>query len=65
MRLDLPLPGHGRTAERLLGLSALARRDLVLARLGEGHADALAILLELGSPPSAAQRSQRGGVWAA
>src|SRR6185312_11751898 len=35
------------------------------ARLGEGHADALAILMELGSPPSAAQRSQPWGVWAA
>jgi alkylation response protein AidB-like acyl-CoA dehydrogenase len=60
---DLPLPGHGRTAERLLGLSALARRDLVLARLGEGHADAVAIRAELKDGPTG--DGEFWGVWAA
>ena len=60
--LDLPLPGSGQTGKRWAGLQALGEDDPVLARLGEGHADALAILAELGgaSPPGA-----RWGVWAA
>ncbi|GAA2524160.1 acyl-CoA dehydrogenase family protein [Winogradskya humida] len=58
---DLPLPGHGATAERFRGLADLARQDLVAARLGEGHADAVAILTELGAPVS----GERWGVWAA
>lgn len=60
--LDLPLPGGGQTAKRWAALQALGEDDPVLARLGEGHADALAILAELGgaSPPGA-----RWGVWAA
>lgn len=61
-RLDLPRPGHGRTAERLLQLADLGRDDLVLARLGEGHADALAILAEL---DPAVPTTGRWGVWAA
>jgi alkylation response protein AidB-like acyl-CoA dehydrogenase len=61
-RLDLPLPGSGRTRERWAGLAALAEEDLSLARLGEGHADAVAILAELAcSPPPGG----RWGVWAA
>ena len=64
-RLDLPLPGHGHTRERLLELAALGREDLVLARLAEGHADALAILAELGGYAGVDARSQRWGVWAA
>lgn len=60
---DLPLPGHGHTRERLLALAALGREDLVLARLAEGHADALAILAELGGDPGGADH--RWGVWAA
>jgi alkylation response protein AidB-like acyl-CoA dehydrogenase len=62
--LDLPRPGHGRTLERLRALTALGRADLVAARLGEGHADAVAIRAELGdgteTPPG-----ERWGVWAA
>ena len=62
-RLDLPLPGHGATRERWAAFSALAEEDLSLARLGEGHADAVAILAELGGPrPSP---GSRWGVWAA
>jgi alkylation response protein AidB-like acyl-CoA dehydrogenase len=62
-RLDLPLPGGGRTYERWAALADLAGEDLSLARLSEGHADALAILAELGAGPPP-DRS-RWGVWAA
>jgi alkylation response protein AidB-like acyl-CoA dehydrogenase len=62
-RLDLPLPGGGRTRARWAVLADLAGEDLSLARLSEGHADALAILAELGAgmPPA----GSRWGVWAA
>ncbi len=62
-RLRLPLPGSGRTRERWAGFAALAEEDLSLARLGEGHADAVAILAELGGPEPVA--GSRWGVWAA
>jgi alkylation response protein AidB-like acyl-CoA dehydrogenase len=62
-RLDLPLPGHGQTRVRWAGLAALAEEDLSLARLGEGHADAVAILDELNAPAPPA--GSRWGVWAA
>ncbi|WP_431934517.1 acyl-CoA dehydrogenase family protein [Micromonospora sp. RP3T] len=64
-RLDLPLPGGGRTAERFARLVALGRADPALARLGEGHADALAILAELGVAVDPAWRREPWGVWAA
>src|SRR6266576_928422 len=54
-RLNLPLPGGGRTRERWAVLADLAGEDLSLARLAEGHADALAILAA----------GSRWGVWAA
>jgi hypothetical protein len=60
---DLPLPGHGATADRFRALTALGRHDLVAARLGEGHADALAIRAELADHP--AVPGERWGVWAA
>src|ERR1700750_1859587 len=63
-RLNLPLPGGGQTRERWAVLADLAGKDLSLGRLAEGHADALAILAELGglaSPPA----GSRWGVWAA
>ena len=47
-RLDLPLPGSGATWERWAAFADLAGEDLSLARLGEGHADAIAILAEFG-----------------
>lgn len=48
-RLDqLPLPGSGHTLERWRALAAVAEHDLSLAKLYEGHTDALAILAELG-----------------
>jgi alkylation response protein AidB-like acyl-CoA dehydrogenase len=62
-RLNLPLPGGGRTYERWAGLADLAGEDLSLARLSEGHTDALAILAELGADP--APDGSRWGVWAA
>ncbi|HKN99202.1 MAG TPA: acyl-CoA dehydrogenase, partial [Pseudonocardiaceae bacterium] len=44
--LDLPLPGAGQTARRWAALAALGRCGLALARLAEGHTDAVAILAE-------------------
>lgn len=60
-QLDLPLPGHGRTADRHAGLYELGRLDLSLARLAEAHTDALAIFSEAGrtQPPGLLY-----GVWA-
>jgi alkylation response protein AidB-like acyl-CoA dehydrogenase len=62
-RLDVPLPGSGGTRERFTAFAALAGEDLSVARLGEGHADAVAILAELDGPRPAA--GSRWGVWAA
>jgi alkylation response protein AidB-like acyl-CoA dehydrogenase len=62
-RLDLPLPGGGRTFDRWAALARLAEEDLSLARLAEGHADAIAILAELAGPQPPAR--SRWGVWAA
>jgi hypothetical protein len=62
-RLDLPLPGQGRTCDRWAAFADLAEQDLSLARLAEGHADAVAILAELGAGPPPA--GTRWGVWAA
>jgi alkylation response protein AidB-like acyl-CoA dehydrogenase len=62
-RLDVPLPGSGATWERWSAFADLAEEDLSLARLGEGHADAIAILAELGAPRP--RPGSRWGVWAA
>lgn len=62
-RLDLPLPGGGATWSRWQRLRDLAREDLSLARLAEGHTDALAILADLGGP--APGPGDVWGVWAA
>jgi alkylation response protein AidB-like acyl-CoA dehydrogenase len=59
----LPLPGGGATAERWAAFAALAGQDLSLARLCEGHADAIAILAELGAGPP--RKGSIWGVWAA
>jgi alkylation response protein AidB-like acyl-CoA dehydrogenase len=58
-----PLPGRGRTAARFEALAEVAADDLALARLQEGHADALAILSEAGRRPTRASATY--GVWAA
>ncbi|MFD6417650.1 acyl-CoA dehydrogenase family protein [Streptomyces sp. NPDC060194] len=60
---ELPLPGSGHTRTRFAALQSLARADLSFARLAEGHADAVAILAELGGP--APGPGERWGVWAA
>jgi hypothetical protein len=60
--LDLPVPGTGHTASRWAALAAIGRCDLALARLTEGHTDALAILAEAGHP---AVPGALYGVWAA
>jgi hypothetical protein len=61
--LDLPLPAFGRTADRFRILSRLAELDLTVARLGEAHTDAIAILAELNGPTT--ERADVWGVWAA
>lgn len=60
---DVPLPGSGRTAERFLALHALGREDLCVARLVEGHLDAVAILDEIAG--IRVEPGERWGVWAA
>jgi len=60
-RATLPLPGNGRTLERWQALAAVGACDLSLAKMYEGHTDALAILAELGGSASAGL----WGVWAA
>jgi alkylation response protein AidB-like acyl-CoA dehydrogenase len=62
-RLELPLPGSGRTAERWERLSLLAEENIVAARIAEAHVDAVAILNELGGKPP--DSGQLWGVWAA
>ena len=62
-RLDLPLPGSGGTRERWAGFAELAGEDLSVARLAEGHADAVAIPAELDSqspPPGSTRPCRRG-----
>ena len=60
----LPLPGHGATLARWQALAVVGEHDLSLAKLYEGHTDALAILAELGLPADA-KRDATWGVWAA
>ena len=48
---DLPLPGSGDTLARWRALAAVAALDLSLAKIFEGHTDAVAILAELGATP--------------
>lgn len=60
-RLDVGLPGGGRTAERWLALVDLAAGDVALARMCEAHLDAVAILAEAGLTP---RPGAVYGVWA-
>jgi Acyl-CoA dehydrogenase, C-terminal domain len=55
-------PGGGHTLQRWSALAAVAEHDLSLAKLFEGHTDALAILRELGEPALA---GASWAVWAA
>jgi hypothetical protein len=59
----LPLPGSGATLERWRILSEVAAHDLSLAKLFEGHTDALAIRHELGA--ANARAGTRWGTWCA
>lgn len=61
--LNLPLPGSGRTLSRWQKLADLCEIDVTAGRLAEAHADAVAILAELGGPP--ARPGRLWGVWAA
>lgn len=60
---QLPLPAQGHTLLRWQALAAVAAHDLSLAKLFEGHTDALAIQAELGAPPPPA--ATRWATWAA
>lgn len=60
---QLPLPGHGRTLQRWQVLAQIAGVDLSLAKLFEGHTDALAILNECAA--SHVETTGSWGVWAA
>lgn len=60
---QLPQPGRGHTLQRWRSLSLVARHSLALAKLYEGHTDALAILHELESP--IARAGQTWAMWAA
>ncbi|WP_329063636.1 acyl-CoA dehydrogenase family protein [Amycolatopsis sp. NBC_01480] len=59
--LDLPLTGRGALLRRWRELAGFGRRDLALARLAEGHTDAVAILAEAGQAPTSLSLY---GVWA-
>ncbi len=59
---SVPKPGGGSTQVRFGILADWAACDLSLARLAEGHIDALAILAEAGIPP---EPEATYGVWAA
>ncbi|MCQ0033656.1 acyl-CoA/acyl-ACP dehydrogenase [Burkholderia glumae] len=66
--LPPPRPGGGHTLARWRLLAELAALDLPLAKIYEAHADALAILDELGTAAGGAQAASGGAllaVWAA
>lgn len=59
---QLPPPAHGATLQRWQCLALAAHYDLGLAKLYEGHTDALAILAELHGP---SRPGASWGVWCA
>lgn len=59
----IPLPGHGATLRRWQALERVARHDLALVKLYEGHTDALAILHEIDVHPPSSAATLRA-VWA-
>ncbi|WP_343665816.1 acyl-CoA dehydrogenase [Paraburkholderia tropica] len=63
----LPQPGGGNTLARWRSLAAVAAHDLPLVKIFEAHADAIAILTELGGdrPQSAEAGPALWAVWAA
>lgn len=60
-RVEVPLPTPATLLERWLWLAEVAAVDLSVARLFEGHVDAVAILAEAGR---SAEPGRRYGVWA-
>lgn len=60
---ELPLPGRGATLQRWRMLCAVAEHDLSLAKLYEGHTDALAIQMEL-APDLNRLNGATWGMWA-
>jgi len=60
----LPMPGRGSTLARWQALAAVASHDLSLAKLYEGHTDALAVLQELGCTTHGPEGAT-WGLWAA
>jgi hypothetical protein len=61
---ELPMPGRDRPLERWQALAEVSRHDLSLAKLYEGHADALAIQHKLQAAGELPARAT-WGVWAA
>jgi hypothetical protein len=59
----LPMPGQGNTLRRWQTLARVAGCDMALAKLYEGHTDALAILAECGAAHWVGEGTW--GVWAA
>ncbi|PXX69176.1 hypothetical protein DFR70_102864 [Nocardia tenerifensis] len=62
-RLELPHPGCGRTIERWRALADFTFGNVAVGRMVEAHADAEAILTELGG--GSVERGQIWGVWTA
>lgn len=56
---QLPQPGTGATLQRWQALCAVAEHDLSLAKLYEGHTDALAVMAEVAS----SARPEAGATW--
>ena len=61
---QLPLPGSGATLLRWRALCAVAEHDLSLAKLYEGHTDALAVMAEVDTS-AALVKGASWGLWAA
>ncbi|WP_439517963.1 acyl-CoA dehydrogenase [Hydrogenophaga sp.] len=61
---QLPLPGSGATLQRWQALCLVAQHDLSLAKLFEGHTDALAVMAEAG-PTATPVPGATWGMWAA
>lgn len=61
---QLPMPGRGATLRRWQGLCAVAEHNLPLAKLYEGHTDALAVMAEL-APSATPVPGATWGLWAA
>jgi len=65
LTVSTPLPAAGRTRERFELLARTAADDLTTARVLEAHLDAVAVLAEHGTPPSALPLGSTWGVFAA